>query len=69
MTLTSDLQFNQLIDDLIQSQYLTMQSAADYYRDAQNKNSSFVDYLVVKSIVPSNILASKISVAFGLPLF
>jgi type IV pilus assembly protein PilB len=69
MTLTSDLQFNHLIDDLIQSQYLTMQSAADYYRDAQNANSSFVDYLVVKNIVPSIIMASKISVAFGLPLF
>ena len=69
MTLTSDLQFNHLIDDLIQSQYLTMQSAADYYRDAQNKNNSFVDYLVVKSIVPSIIMASKISVAVGLPLF
>ena len=69
MTLTSDLQFNQLIDDLIQSQYLTMQSAADYYRDAQNANSSFVDYLVIKNIVPSIIMASKISVAFGLPLF
>ncbi len=69
MTLTPDLQFNHLIDDLIQSQYLTMQSAADYYRDAQNANSSFVDYLVVKNIVPSIIMASKISVAFGLPLF
>lgn len=69
MTLTSDLQFNHLIDNLIQSQYLTMQSAADYYRDAQNENSSFVDYLVVKNIVPSIIMASKISVAFGLPLF
>jgi type IV pilus assembly protein PilB len=69
MTLTSDLQFNHLIDDLIQSQYLTMQSAADYYRDAQNANSSFVDYLVIKNIVPSIIMASKISVAFGLPLF
>ena len=69
MTLTSDLQFNHLIDDLIQSQYLTMQSAADYYRDAQNANSSFVDYLVVKNLVPSIIMASKISVAFGLPLF
>jgi len=69
MTLTSDLQFNHLIDDLIQSQYLTMQSAADYYRDAQNKKSSFVDYLVVKNLVPSIIMASKISVAYGLPLF
>ncbi len=69
MTLTSDLQFNHLIDDLIQSQYLTMQSAADYYRDAQNKKSSFVDYLVVKYLVPSIIMASKISVAYGLPLF
>ena len=69
MTLTSDLQFNHLIDNLIQSQYLTMQSAADYLRDAQNENSSFVDYLVVKNIVPSIIMASKISVAFGLPLF
>ena len=69
MTLTSDLQFNQLIDDLIQSQYLTMQSAADYYRDAKNKNSSFVDYLVVKNLVPSIVMASKISVAYGLPLF
>jgi type IV pilus assembly protein PilB len=46
-----------------------MQSAADYYRDAQNANSSFVDYLVIKNIVPSIIMASKISVAFGLPLF
>lgn len=69
MTLTFDLQFNHLIDDLIQSQYLTIQSAADYYHDAQNKNSSFVDYLVIKNLVPSIVMASKISVAYGLPLF
>mgnify|MGYP002776373902 FL=1 len=69
MTLTHDLQCNNFIDELIHAQYLTTQSAADYYRDAQRQNSSFIDYLVVKKIVPSRIIASKMSVVFGLPLF
>lgn len=69
MSLTHDLQFNSFIEDLIQTQYLTTQSASDYYRDAQSQNSSFVDYLVAKNIVPSRVIASKMSVAFGLPLF
>ena len=69
MMLTHDLQFNNFIEDLIQTQYLTAQSAIDYYRDAQSQNRSFVDYLVANNIVPSQVVASKIAIAFGLPLF
>ncbi len=68
MTLTHDLQLNNLIEDLIESAYLTTQSAAKYYHEAQSEQGSFIDYLVFNNIVPAPVIASKISLAFGLPL-
>lgn len=69
MAKTNDLQFNSLINNLIREGILTAQDAQKHYQDAQQKGVSLINYLVTQKIVNSTLIASKISLEFGLPLF
>ncbi len=69
MATTNDLQFNSLINNLIREGILTTQDAQKHYQDAQQKGVSLINYLVTQKIVNSTLIASKISLEFGLPLF
>lgn len=69
MATANDLQFNSLINNLIKSGYLTATDAQKHHQDAQKKGISLINYLVTNKIVTSTIIASKISVEFGMPLF
>lgn len=66
---TNDLQFNSLINNLIQEGILTAPEAQKHYQDAQKKGVSLINYLVSQKIVNSTLIASKISLEFGLPFF
>ncbi len=69
MATTNDLQFNSLINNLIQEGILTAPEAQKHYQDAQKKGVSLINYLVSQKIVNSTLIASKISLEFGLPFF
>jgi type IV pilus assembly protein PilB len=65
----NDLQFNSLINNLIREGILTAQDAQKHYQDSQKKGVSLINYLVTQKIVNSTLIASKISIEFGLPFF
>lgn len=69
MMLTHDLQFNTLIERLMQTPYLTQKTVQEHYNAAQTQQSSFIDYLISHHIVPDHVMAVEISAAYGLPLF
>lgn len=69
MATANDLQFNSLINNLIRDGLLTATNAQKHYQDSQQKGVSLINYLVTNKIVNSTVIASKISVEFGVPLF
>jgi type IV pilus assembly protein PilB len=69
MATANDLQFNSLINNLIKEGFLTASDAQKHYQDSQKKGVSLINYLVTSKIVNSTIIASKISLEFGLPFF
>ncbi|MDD5229427.1 MAG: type IV-A pilus assembly ATPase PilB [Methylococcales bacterium] len=69
MATANDLQFNSLINNLIKEGFLTASDAQKHYQDSQKKGVSLINYLVTNKIVNSTIIASKISLEFGLPFF
>ncbi len=69
MANVKDLQFNNLIKNLIKEGFLTATAAQKHYQDSQKKNISLINYLVTNKIVDSTIIASKISIEFGVPFF
>jgi type IV pilus assembly protein PilB len=69
MATTNDLQFNSLINNLIKGGYLTAADAQKHYQDSQKKGVSLINYLVTNKIVNSTVIASKISIEFGVPFF
>lgn len=69
MATANDLQFNSLINNLIKEDFLTAQDAQKHYQDAHKKGVSLINYLVSQKIVNSTLIASKISLEFGLPFF
>jgi type IV pilus assembly protein PilB len=69
MATINDLQFNSLINNLIREGILTAQDAQKHYQDSQKKGVSLINYLVTQKIVNSSLIASKISIEFGLPFF
>lgn len=69
MATANDLQFNSLINNLIKDGLLTAADAQKHYQDSQQKGVSLINYLVTQKIVNSSLIASKISIEFGLPFF
>ncbi len=69
MATTNDLQFNSLINNLIKEGFLTAADAQKHYQDSQKKGVSLINYLVSNKFVNSSVIASKISIEFGVPLF
>jgi len=69
MVAPKDLQFNNLINDLIKEKFLTVTDAQKYYQVAQKEEVSLINYLVTNNIVNSTLIASKISMEFGIPFF
>jgi type IV pilus assembly protein PilB len=69
MATANDLQFNSLINNLIKEGFLTAADAQKHYQESQKKGVSLINYLVTNKIVNSTIIASKISLEFGLPFF
>jgi type IV pilus assembly protein PilB len=69
MASTNDLQFNSLINNLIKDGFLTAPDAQKHYQESQKKGVSLINYLVTQKIVNSTVIASKISLEFGLPFF
>jgi type IV pilus assembly protein PilB len=69
MATANDLQFNSLINNLIKEGLLTAADAQKHYQDSQLKGVSLINYLVTQKIVSSSLIASKISLEFGLPFF
>lgn len=69
MATTNDLQFNSLINNLIKEGFLTAADAQKHYQDSQKKGVSLINYLVTNKIVNSTVIASKISIEFGVPFF
>jgi len=65
----NDLQFNSLINNLIKDGLLTAADAQKHYQDSQKKGLSLINYLVTQKIISSSLIASKISIEFGLPFF
>lgn len=66
---TSDLQFNSLINNFIKDGLLTASDAQKHYQESQKKGVSLINYLVTHKIISSSLIASKISIEFGLPFF
>lgn len=69
MATAGELQFNSLINNLIKDGLLTAADAQKHYQDSQKKGVSLINYLVTQKIVSSSLIASKISIEFGLPFF
>jgi len=69
MATVNDLQFNSLINNLIKEGFLTAPDAQKHYQDAQKQGVSLINYLVTRKIVNSTLIASKISLEFGVPIF
>ncbi|MEI7838886.1 MAG: type IV-A pilus assembly ATPase PilB [Methylococcaceae bacterium] len=69
MTPPKDLKFNNLINDLIKEDFFTAPDAQKYYQEAEKKEVSLINYLVTNKIVDSAVIASKISLEFGVPFF
>ncbi len=69
MATVNDLQFNSLINNLIKEGFLTAPDAQKYYQDSQKQGVSLINYLVTRKIVNSTVIASKISLEFGIPIF
>ncbi len=69
MATANDLQFNSLINNLIKEGFLTAADAQKHYQDSQKKGVSLINYLVTNKFVNSTVIASKISIEFGVPFF
>ncbi len=69
MTPPKDLKFNNLINDLIKEDFFTAPDDQKYYQEAEKKEVSLINYLVTNKIVDSAVIASKISLEFGVPFF
>lgn len=67
--MATDLQFNSLINNLIKDGLLTSADAQKHYQESQKKGVSLINYLVTQKIISSSLIASKISIEFGLPFF
>lgn len=68
MATTNDLQFNSLINNLIKEGFLTAADAQKHYQNSQKQGVSLINYLVTNKIVHSTLIASKISLEFGVPI-
>jgi type IV pilus assembly protein PilB len=69
MATANDLQFNSLINNLIKEGLITAADAQKHYQESQQKGVSLINYLVTQKIIHSSVIASKISIEFGLPFF
>jgi type IV pilus assembly protein PilB len=69
MATAGDLQFNSLINNLIKDGLLSATDAQKHYQESQKKGVSLINYLVTQKILSSSLIASKISIEFGLPFF
>jgi type IV pilus assembly protein PilB len=69
MANANDLQFNSLINNLIKEGFFTLIDAQKHYQDAQKKGISLIHYLTTHKIINPTLIATKISVEFGIPFF
>jgi type IV pilus assembly protein PilB len=68
-TVPTDFRFSGLLKCLIQEGLLTESDAQIHTQEAKKKKISLISYLVTNKIVNSKLIASKVSVEFGVPFF
>jgi type IV pilus assembly protein PilB len=68
-TAPTDFRFSGLLKCLIQEGLLTESDAQIHTQEAKKKKVSLISYLVTNKIVNSKVVASKVSVEFGVPFF
>lgn len=68
-TAPTDFRFSGLLKCLIQEGLLTESDAQIHAQEAKKKKVSLISYLVNNKIVDSKVVASKVSVEFGVPFF
>ncbi|MGZ8094905.1 MAG: type IV-A pilus assembly ATPase PilB [Methylosarcina sp.] len=68
-TAPTDFRFSGLLKCLIQEGLLTESDAQIHVQEAKKKKISLISYLVTNKIVNSKLIASKVSVEFGVPFF